>query len=215
MTIVVVCITVLASVVSTIWAVSIATVTSTRTRAQLAADSAALAAVQLSVPGRRGLPEETARRYAGLNGARLIECWCESGDTAMQVEVAIGNVHARARAVFDPSLLAPMRGTAGLDQRLAVVVDTLVRAARGAVWVVSGWRSHDDQESLWAHAVAEHGSPEAADDWVARPGTSMHERGLAVDLGGDLALARRLIADLQLPLTAPLPNEPWHFELAP
>jgi LAS superfamily LD-carboxypeptidase LdcB len=52
-----------------------------------------------------------------------------------------------------------------------------------------------------------------ADDWVARPGSSMHERGLAIDLGGDLDLARSLAATLGLPLVQPLENEPWHFEL--
>ncbi|MEA2485709.1 MAG: D-alanyl-D-alanine carboxypeptidase, partial [Actinomycetota bacterium] len=54
---------------------------------------------------------------------------------------------------------------------------------------------------------------EAADDWVAPPGGSMHERGLAVDLGGDLQLAVRIVAQLHLPLWRPLMNEPWHFEL--
>ena len=50
-------------------------------------------------------------------------------------------------------------------------------------------------------------------DWVAPPGHSMHERGLAVDLGGDLARAVQLIDELDLPLHRPLANEPWHFEL--
>jgi hypothetical protein len=41
----------------------------------------------------------------------------------------------------------------------------------------------------------------------------MHERGLAVDLGGDLIRAVQLIEELDLPLYRPLANEPWHFEL--
>ena len=41
----------------------------------------------------------------------------------------------------------------------------------------------------------------------------MHERGLAVDLAGDLDLAIEIIGRLDLPLHRPLPNEPWHFEL--
>jgi hypothetical protein len=41
----------------------------------------------------------------------------------------------------------------------------------------------------------------------------MHEMGLAVDLGGDLALAERLIERFGLPLASPLSHEPWHFEL--
>jgi hypothetical protein len=41
----------------------------------------------------------------------------------------------------------------------------------------------------------------------------MHTRGLAVDLGGDLELAVRIIDELDLPLYRPLAHEPWHFEL--
>jgi LAS superfamily LD-carboxypeptidase LdcB len=63
--------------------------------------------------------------------------------------------------------------------------------------------------------VARYGDPEVADDWVARPGTSAHERGLAVDLGGDIALAVRLVERLDLPLSRPMAHEPWHFELSP
>jgi hypothetical protein len=42
----------------------------------------------------------------------------------------------------------------------------------------------------------------------------MHERGLAVDLGGDVEEAAELVRKLGLPLHRPLANEPWHFELA-
>jgi hypothetical protein len=66
---------------------------------------------------------------------------------------------------------------------------------------------------LWAEALVKYRDPEVADDWVARPGRSLHEKGLAVDLGGDLELAVSLIARLGLPLHRPLPNEEWHFEL--
>ena len=76
-------------------------------RAQLAADATALAAVAEMGPGGSGLPEPTARRYAGLNGARLIRCICIPAAPAVQVTVAIGDAAARARAEFDPTLLRP------------------------------------------------------------------------------------------------------------
>jgi hypothetical protein len=186
-----------------------------RMRSQIAADAAALAAVAESAPHGGGRPQAVAERYARSNGARLLECRCVPGATAVQVTVAVGKVAADARAVFDPDVLLPApRGTAeGLHPSLAAAVRELVSASRGRVHVVSGWRSPEEQARLWAEALDRYGSAEAADEWVAPPGHSMHERGLAVDLGGDLDLAVRLIDRLGLPLYRPMDHEPWHFEL--
>jgi hypothetical protein len=76
-------------------------------RAQAAADAAALAAIAESVPGGNGQPVPAAERYAAANGARVLECLCEPGATAAQVTVAVGNLQAIARAVFDPDLVRP------------------------------------------------------------------------------------------------------------
>lgn len=186
-------------------------------RAQLAADAAALAAVSESAPGGSGAPVSTARRFAELNDAELVQCICDPGALAMQVTVAIDGVSARARAEIDPSLLMPvdMAGSlAGLQPVMRTAAGRLLSETGAAVWIVSGYRDGDEQSRLWADALATYGDAESADDWVARPGGSTHERGLAVDLGGDLALAERTIAALGLPLVQPLANEPWHFELA-
>lgn len=106
--------TLLAGLISVIFTVSIALGLSTigdaaiiDTRAQLAADAAALAAVAESAPGGTGQPVSIARRYAEDNGARLLSCICEPGSSAVQVTVAIGDLTARARAVFDPTLIRP------------------------------------------------------------------------------------------------------------
>lgn len=48
--------------------------------------------------------------------------------------------------------------------------------------MVSGYRSYDRQEELFEQEVAERGSVEAAAQWVAVPGTSEHQTGLAVDI---------------------------------
>lgn len=191
-------------------------VVSARARAQTAADAAALAAVAESSPSGEGRPAEAAADYAERNGARLVKCYCEAGATAMQVVVSVDGVEAQARAVFDPALLAPasMASTDGLHPELAAAVARIVDASFGRVRVVSGLRSTERQAQLWAEALRKYGSAEAADDWVARPGTSMHERGLAVDLGGDLDEAARLIDELGLSLHRPLANEPWQFELS-
>jgi hypothetical protein len=186
-----------------------------RGRAQTAADAAALAAVVESAPGARGDHVEQARRFAEANGATLISCECSLGDTSARVTVAVDGVEATARATIDPSaFLAGTPGdTDGLHPRMRAAVDRLLQASSGRVVLVSGWRSHERQQQLWADAVAKYRDPEIADDWVARPGTSLHERGLAADLGGDLALAASLVERLELPLYRPLPNEEWHFEL--
>jgi hypothetical protein len=185
-------------------------------RAQTAADAAALAAVAESAPGGGRDPSTSAQTYAELNGARIVECLCELGDTAMQVSVYLDGAGATARAVLDPSALAPLVASVdarGLDPRLERAVTRLLIAGRGAIHVVSGWRSTAQQSVLWSEALVKYGSPEAADDWVAPPGSSMHERGLAVDLGGDVERAVALVKEIDLPLWRPLANEPWHFEL--
>lgn len=185
-------------------------------RVQMAADAAALAAVAESAPYGRGIPIQVARRYAEANGAELLRCRCDGGATSMEVTVGIDGATARARSIIDSRLFAPLiaRGQAtGLHPQLQAAVDRLIEAAAGRVAVRSGFRTPEAQAALWSRALARYGSAEKADDWVARPGTSMHEKGLAVDLGGDLELAARLVARLGLPLRRPLAHEPWHFEL--
>ena len=188
---------------------------SLQARAEIAADAAALAAAAESGPFGGGDPRGVAGDYTRMNGARLVACSCPRGATSVKVTVAVGAARASARAVFDAAAMAPAgaEGTGGLDPLLAGAVTRLLAASRGRVTLVSGYRSVAEQRVLWRRALARYGSPEAADDWVARPGASMHNKGLAVDLGGDLALAVSLIRTLHLPLYRPLPNEHWHFEL--
>jgi hypothetical protein len=186
-----------------------------RVRAQAAADAAALAAVAEGTIYGSASPEEQARLYAQRNGAELIGCDCPSGSYRVQVEVEVGEATAVAAAMIDPTLLMPADTTSasGLHPQLAAAVAQLIAASQGRVHLVSGFRSPQQQSLLWDRALARYGSPEAADDWVAPPGHSMHERGLAVDLGGDLLQAAALVDSLGLPLYRPLANEPWHFEL--
>jgi LAS superfamily LD-carboxypeptidase LdcB len=207
---------VMVSVAVAVLATEIAEGAALKTRAQAAADAAALAAVAESGPYGNNVQKIVAREYADANGARLIECKCESWATAVQVMVELGGAQARARAVIDPEALAPARAWAGasrLHPALGRAVEALIKASAGRVLLVSGYRSTERQSDLWADALAKYGDPEVADNWVAPPGRSMHERGLAVDLGGDLDLAVSLVDELQLPLWRPLANEPWHFEL--
>lgn len=208
--------TILLAMVLAITGVQVGRGSAARARAQLAADAAALAAVAESGPYGGGDPEIAATEYARLNGALLVACICPRGATAMQVETSVGGVTARARAVIEPELLQPAEDpflATGMDPLLRASVEKLIAASGGAIQVTSGYRSPREQQVLWTDALQRYGSAEAADDWVAPPGQSMHEKGLAVDLSGDAELAARLVDRLGLPLSRPLPYEPWHFEL--
>lgn len=190
-------------------------VTVARMRAQTAADAAALAAAAEGAPHGTGSHASVAERYAERNGAEIESCDCRAGAYEVQVTVSVDSVRATARAELDPTMFAPAYQVSaeGLHPRLRQAVDRLVAALDGSVHVVSGFRDPGRQVQLWNQALARYGDPEVADDWVARPGHSMHEKGLAVDLGGDLERAAATAATLGLPLHRPLPHEPWHFEL--
>lgn len=185
---------------------------SIRARAQTAADSAALAAAAEAAPYGDSSPYSAALRYARLNDGELTDCICHPGALAVQVEVTVEGITASARAVIDPSRFMPAAPD-GLDPRLQAAVDELLAAAGGRIWLGSGYRTPERQVELWEDALQRYGDAELADDWVARPGTSMHERGLAVDLEGDAEFAWNLVQELGLPLMRPMSWEPWHFEL--
>lgn len=75
----------------------------------------------------------------------------------------------------------------------------------------SGFRSVAQQTALWNAAVKKYGSAQAARKWVAPPGSSMHNKGLAVDIGPSSEYG-------WLKQNAPkyglwnYPPEPWHWE---
>ncbi len=204
------------SMLLAVFSVRVGEVTEMKARAQLAADGAALAAAAESLFGGGGDGRLQAESYARRNGATLVSCDCPRGASVVEVEVSLADASARARAEVDPRFLRPADlgvTTAGLRPRMRRAVDELLTAAAGEVYLVSGFRSHERQVELWEAALLKYGDPEIADDWVARPGSSLHEVGLAVDLAGNLELAAEIAVARGLPLYRPLYNEPWHFEL--
>lgn len=104
----------------------------------------------------------------------------------------------------------PFSGWGELDKSFAERLQALIRAAGGRVWVNSGYRSVQRQRELWDAAVKKYGSAEKARKWVAPPGRSNHNHGIAADLGGDLRLAARLAP--KFGLRFPMAHEPWHIE---
>lgn len=175
------------------------------------ADAAALAAAQELVRPSGRPPAEVASEYAERGGARVVACRCDAGGPDAVVEVAaevtlpfLGGsrtVRRAARAVA----VAPA-GSEGLAPWFAARLGCLFARVPGLV-IVSGFRTGEEQARLHEE------KPQLA----APPGRSMHELGLAADLGYPSTTARDA-AHREAPscgLRFPVPWEPWHAEPAP
>lgn len=167
----------------------------TRAAAQTAADAAALAG---AVEG-----EEAAAALAAANGGELVGF--DDDDGAVQVEVRLGDARAWARATGGDR--APTGEAA--DGLVPELVDALAAAGRllgRSVPVTSGWRSRAEQQRLYDDRATNRYP-------VARPGTSMHERGRAVDVPRWI-VDRLASVSSHVGLCHPWPTtDPVHFEL--
>lgn len=107
---------------------------------------------------------------------------------------------------------APMSDPGGLVPSFAASLQPFL-AATGAT-IGSGYRSVAQQSKLWQQALAKYGSVAEARKWVAPPGHSNHNKGLAVDLRFPTAASRAKAHQLaaRFGLTFPLSNEDWHLE---
>ena len=166
-------------------------------RARTAADAAALAGAAEG--------EDQARSVAADNDGEVV-AYAEAGPR-VRVDVEVDGHHAAAAAErIGPPPGAPGGPTDGLTpEMLAAIARAEVLLGR-SVPIVSGWRSPAQQAWLWAHRDT---NPYP----VARPGTSLHERGLAIDVA-------LWFVDVLVPvapaagLCHPLPRvDPVHFEL--
>ena len=116
-----------------------------------------------------------------------------------------------------------------LHPEYATRVAQLIQAAEAelgprALTITSAYRSPELQAQLFEAAVAKYGSPEAARKWVAPPGKSKHNLGLAVDfadasgrmLRDPNSREARWIAEnaARFGLDVPMSCEPWQVELA-
>ena len=100
-------------------------------------------------------------------------------------------------------------------------------AAGGSIRIYSGYRSDAQQAVLYDAALQKYGSAAAARQWVAPPGGSMHNKGLAADLSfngvqqilpmacaQNTACAWAHATASSLGLSFRLGNEFWHIEPA-
>lgn len=86
----------------------------------------------------------------------------------------------------DPAGLVPVSPSCPavrLHSSAQGMLDRLIRAVGGAraIVPVSGYRPRSEQQAIWDSSLAEHGLS-FTETYVARPGCSEHQTGLAVDL---------------------------------
>lgn len=115
-------------------------------------------------------------------------------------------------------------GIDGLDPTFRANVAALIAAANreygGNLVIYSGYRSIEHQRRLYESALARYGSEREARRWVAPPGGSMHNYGLAVDLQHNgrrveygQGISDWMTANLaRFNLHRRLSNEGWHVE---
>jgi hypothetical protein len=167
-------------------------------RARTAADAAALA-------GAAAGPD-AARAMSRANGGALMRF--ETDRAAFRAWVRVGDAEASARAVAEPRLLTGGGGAGrvGLVPAMAAALARAEALLGEPVPVTSGWRSRAQQEALWARRAS---NPYP----VARPGTSAHEEGRAIDVARHFVARLATVAEAA-GLCRPLPRtDPVHFEL--
>jgi hypothetical protein len=99
----------------------------------------------------------------------------------------------------------PINNPNALSAPLREACKAWLAAGDGAFWIVSGVRTYAEQVALYQAYLNGTGN------LAARPGTSRHERGLAVDIGGDKTLAAQLAPRFGLGQT--VSGEDWHYEV--
>ncbi|HUR49649.1 MAG TPA: M15 family metallopeptidase [Acidimicrobiales bacterium] len=172
-----------------------------RARAQTAADAAALAG---AAAGRQAADSEAA-----ANRARLVDYREIDGDVQVRVRVGEATAQARARgsvAAGGSGGFAAQGSSTGLAPAMRAALARAAALLGRPVPITSGFRSLAEQRALWARR---HTNPYP----VAPPGTSMHGRGLAVDVPSSF-VPTLLRVGRQAGLCQPYPrNDPIHFEL--
>jgi D-alanyl-D-alanine carboxypeptidase/Putative Flp pilus-assembly TadE/G-like len=173
-----------------------------RAQARTAADAAALAGAAEG--------EQAARDVADGNGGDLLAFERDGDEVVVRVRVGDVDAYARARATrrappAEPAGSTPRGGDrAGLSPAMLAALARADGLLGHPVRVISGLRSRAAQEALWRRR-ATNAYP------VAPPGTSDHERGLAVDVARADVAGLAAVADTA-GLCRPLPDtDPVHF----
>ena len=101
-----------------------------------------------------------------------------------------------------------------MQSRLAAMIANAPPDVARRISINSGYRSPERQAEIFADGVRKHGSVEAARKWVAPPGRSLHNFGMAADLERDPVALRWIHANAdRFGLKFPLGHEDWHIEM--
>ena len=170
-----------------------------RAGARSAADAAALAG---AAAGR-----SAAQQLAEANGAELLSYEEIGSDTKVRVRLGIAEATGRARRTGDRD---DGKGGTGTTKGLAAAMRAALARAEQLlgrkVPITSGFRSSDRQAELYAGRAT---NPYP----VAPPGSSMHEKGLAIDVPPDFVPTLLGVAS-KAGLCQPYPgDDPIHFEV--
>jgi hypothetical protein len=140
--------------------------------------------------GLNALPNPLGLRNIAQKARESVWEWVKGADSALPTTPP-GGGRARGGGLF------------GLHEPVATMAKKLLERAGGAAWIISGWRSRAQQEALYARYLA-------GGNLAARPGTSKHEKGLAVDWGGNQGIYQSIWRSLGGHF--PVRGEPWHGE---
>ena len=117
-------------------------------------------------------------RFGNVNSYTPIRKY---GGTAAKYGYSVGNLIRKDNG-------GSVSGTQGLTADFSQRLTQMILDARSQgidLGVGSGYRSYEKQKRLWEQALKKYGSPEKARKWVAPPGGSFHNKGLAVDLNAN------------------------------
>lgn len=165
-------------------------------QARTAADAAALAGAAEG--------EQAARQVAHINGARLVSFSVEGREAQVTVELDGTKVSARAQGSMPDSPHGT--GAKGLHPQLLNALARAEALLGKPVPISSGWRSAEQQQRLYDNRGS---NPYP----VAKPGSSKHEQGLAIDVPlSFVPTLARIAGDVELcqPVAK---TDPVHFEL--
>jgi hypothetical protein len=102
----------------------------------------------------------------------------------------------------------------GFNQRLYRMLQALPPELAQEVRAFSAYRSVEEQADLYRKAINDYGSEAAARKWVAPPGKSNHNHGVAIDLRYGSPAAKKWMHDNaeKFGLSFPMAHEDWHIE---
>jgi hypothetical protein len=170
-----------------------------RAGARSAADAAALAGAAAGRPAAVDL--------ARANGAELLTYQEIGNDTLVRVRLGVAEATGRARRTGDREGEGGGTGpTKGLAPAMRAALARAEQLLGRPVPITSGYRSTQAQAALYANRAY---NPYP----VAAPGSSMHEKGLAIDVPADFVPTLLAVAP-KAGLCQPYPaDDPIHFEV--